>query len=83
MRKETNEQLEAKIAQRKKSLKELEDRLQKQKARQEAKEDKEIVAIVRRWHKEVSAFYDTHTDIITALNNELGMGTTGTTDEEA
>lgn len=78
MRKATNEQLEQQIAQRKKSLAELEERLKKQKKRQEEKEDKEIVSIVRKWHKEVSTFYDTHTDIITALNAALG-----TTDEKA
>lgn len=78
MRKATNEQLKAQIAQRKKSLAELEARLQKQIARQTAKEDQEIVSIVRKWHKEVSTFYDTHTDIITALSAALG-----TTDEKA
>ena len=74
----TNEELEALIAKKEKSLAEVKKRLQEQKKRQEEKEDKEIVAIVRKWHKEVSTFYDTHTDIITALNNELG-----TTDEKA
>lgn len=56
MRKETNEQLEAKIAQRKKSLAELEERLQKQIKRQEEKENKEIISLVRGRFKTLEAF---------------------------
>lgn len=56
MRKATNEELERQIAQRKKSLAELEERLKKQKARQEAKEDKEIVSLVRGRFKTLDAF---------------------------
>ncbi|MBO6240193.1 MAG: hypothetical protein J6O61_05040 [Butyrivibrio sp.] len=56
MRKETNEQLEAKIAQRKKSLAELEERLQKQIKRQEEKENKEIISLVRGRFKTLDAF---------------------------
>lgn len=74
----TNEELEALIAKKEKSLAEVKKRLQEQKDKQMKKENEEIVAIVRKWHKEVSTFYDTHTDIITALNAALG-----TTDEKA
>ena len=56
MRKETNAQLEAKIAQRKKSLAELEERLQKQIKRQEEKENKEIVSLVRSRFGTLEAF---------------------------
>ena len=56
MRKETNAQLEAKIAQRKKSLAELEERLQKQIKRQEEKENKEIVSLVRSRFGSLDAF---------------------------
>jgi len=56
MRKATNEQLEAQIAQRKKSLAELEERLKKQKKRQEEKENKEIVELVRNRFKTLEAF---------------------------
>ncbi len=56
MRKATNEELERQIAQRKKSLAELEERLKKQIARQTAKEDAEIVALVRSRFKTLDAF---------------------------
>ncbi len=52
----TNEELERLIAKKEKALAEAKERLQKQKARQEAKEDKEIVSLVRGRFKTLDAF---------------------------
>ncbi len=52
----TNEQLEAKIAQRKKVLAEFEERFKKQKKRQEDKENKETVSLVRSHFQSLDVF---------------------------